>query len=153
MNDTEARRGRALARLGVLVGEWSEQVDLPDVPAGRVSFEWALDGQFLVQRSTIPDPTFPDSVGIIAVAGDGAGYVLHYFDSRGVVRTYAMTLDEHTWTQLRDRADFTPLHFAQRFTGTLTDDGKTITAIWETRDPGKHWRKDFDVTYRREQMQ
>jgi hypothetical protein len=151
MNDAEARRVRALARLGVLVGEWSEQIDLPDVPAGRVSFQWTLDRQFLLQRCTIGDPNFPDSIGVIAVCDDGAGYTLHYFDSRGVVRTYAMTLDEHTWTLLRDTADFTPLHFAQRFTGTFADDGQTITAIWETRDPGKHWRKDFNVTYRRQQ--
>src|SRR5262249_57694860 len=100
MNDTEARRGRALARLGVLVGEWSEQVDLPDVPAGRMSFEWALDRQFLVQRSTIPHPNFPDSIGIIAATADGTGYMLHYFHSRPVVPIYPITLHEHTWTLL-----------------------------------------------------
>jgi hypothetical protein len=111
-----------------------------------MSFEWTLDGQFLIQRSEIPDPAFPDTLAIIAVTPDGAGYTQHYFDSRGVVRTYAMTLDQHTWTLRRDKPDFTPLDFAQRFTGAFAADGHTITATWETREQGGRWRKDFGVT-------
>jgi hypothetical protein len=149
MGDTDTRRRRALAELTVLIGDWAEQVDLSDVPAGRMSFEWALDGQYLVQRSDIPEPSFPDSLAIIAVAADGTGYTQHYFDSRGVVRTYAMTLEDRTWTLLRDRPDFTPLNFAQRFTGTFSDDGETITAVWERSDDSQHWRTDFTLTYTR----
>ncbi len=73
----------------------------------------------------------------------------HYFDARGVVRSYAMTLDDRTWTLLRDQPDATPLHFAQRFTGIIAADTNTITAIWETSGDGQHWRKDFDLTYTR----
>src|SRR6266496_4351158 len=103
MDDTASVRASALARLEALVGDWTEQVNLPGTPAGRMSVEWILDGQFLIQRSQIPGPDFPDSVAVIAVTPNGTGYTQHYFDSRGVVRTYAMTLDEHTWTLLRDR--------------------------------------------------
>jgi hypothetical protein len=138
-----------LERLQVLVGGWTERVDLPGVPAGRMSFEWILAGQFLLQRSEIPQPEFPDSIGIIAAAADGTGYTLHYFDARGVVRTYAMTLDERTWTLQRTEPDFTPLHFKQRFIGTFAVDGNTITASWQRSDDGVHWRKDFDLTYTR----
>jgi len=149
MDDTASVRASALARLEALVGDWTEQVNLPGTPAGRMSVEWILDGQFLIQRSQIPGPDFPDSVAVIAVTPDGTGYTQHYFDSRGVVRTYAMTLDQHTWTLLRDRPDFTPLHFAQRFTATFTADGNTITATWESSDDGEHWHKDFDLIYTR----
>ncbi len=149
MDDTAAVRASALARLEALVGDWTEQVNLPGTPAGRMSVEWILDGQFLIQRSQIPGPDFPDSVAVIAVTPDGTGYTQHYFDSRGVVRTYAMTLDQHTWTLLRDRPDFTPLHFAQRFTATFTTDGNTITATWESSDDGEQWHKDFDLIYTR----
>lgn len=130
----------------MLAGTCSERVDLPGIPSGRVSFEWVLDGQFLLRRSDIPDPAFPGSLGVIAPAEDGAGYVQHYFDSRGVVRRYAMTLDEHRWTLLRSRRDATPLHFWQRFTGTFTD---AITATWERSDDGQHWHTNFDLTYTR----
>jgi hypothetical protein len=149
MNDAEPARRRALARLDALVGDWTEQVDIPGMPAGRMSFEWILDGQFLLQRSEIPNPEFPDSVAIIAPAADGTGYVQQYFDSRGVARTYAMTLEERTWTLLRNRPDFTPLNFAQRFTGSFAADGNTIIAAWETSDDGEHWHKDFDLSYTR----
>lgn len=150
MDDTDARPHNALAQLSVLIGDWAEQVKLPDVPAGGMTFEWALDGQYLVQRSHIPEPGFPASLTIIAVAAGGTGYTQHYFDSRGVVRTYVMTLDDRTWTLLRDRPDFTPLHFAQRFTGTFSDDGDTITATWERSDDGQErWRTDFTLTYTR----
>jgi hypothetical protein len=114
-----------------------------------MNFEWMLDGQFLLQRSETPGPEFPDSIGIIAVAADGAGYTQHYFDSRGVVRAYVMTLDERTWTLRRDAPDFTPLQFRQRFTGTFAADGNTITASWQSSDDGLSWRTDFDLTYTR----
>jgi dihydrofolate reductase len=114
MNDSNSTQS-TLERLQVLVGDWIERVELPGVPAGRMSFEWMLDGQFLLQRSEIPQQDFPDSIGIIAGSGDSAGYTLYYFDSRGVVRTYAMTLDERTWALQRTRPDLTPLDFRQRF--------------------------------------
>src|SRR6266566_6549454 len=59
------------------------------------------------------------------------------------------TLDERTWTLLRDQPDFTPLNFSQRFTGTFDANGTSITATWETSDDGEHWRKDFGLTYTR----
>src|SRR5262249_26334879 len=102
VNDIESTRRRALAQLEVLVGEWTEQVHLPAAPMGRMSFPWTLDGHYLLQRSQIPDPDFPDSLAIIAVNVDGTGCTQYYFDSRGVVRTYAMTLDDQIWTVLRD---------------------------------------------------
>src|SRR6266536_1502890 len=149
MDDTASIRRSALARLDALVGDWTEQVNLPGMLAGRMSFEWTLDRQFLIQRSEIAEPDFPDSLAVIAVTADGTGYTQHYFDSRGIVRTYVMTLDERTWTLQRNRPDFTPLRFAQRFTGTFAADGNTISATWETSDDGEHWHKDFDLTYTR----
>ena len=147
MPNDESGRTRALARLKAFVGEWIEQVDLPDVPPGRIVFEWILDGQYLLQRSEIPDPQFPDSIAIIALNADGVRYTQHYFDSRGVVRVYGMSLDEGRWTLVRSAPDFTPLNFSQRLTGTFAADGRTITAWWESSDDGVHWHKDFDLTY------
>jgi len=153
-DDGGSVRHRALARLGGLVGNWTEHVHIPGVLAGQMSFEWVLDAQFLLQRSTIPGTEFPDSIGIIAVAedgdaGDAGRFVQHYFDARGVSRHYAMALDERTWTLLRDQPDGTPLHFLQRFTGTFADNGTTISAVWERSDDGRRWRTDFALTYTR----
>jgi hypothetical protein len=137
----------ALERLEAFVGEWREQVELPGVPSGRMTFAWELEHRFLLQRSRIDDPAFPDSLCVIAVDADGAGYTQHYFDARGVVRIYAMGFANGIWTLVRDAPDFTPLSFAQRFTGTFTEDGRTIHGAWESSPDGATWKRDFDVTY------
>ncbi len=78
----------------------------------------------------------------------GDAYTQHYFDSRGVVRLYAMTFRDGICTPMRDSPDFTPLDFWQRFTGRFSADGNTISCTWETGD-GSSWNKDFDLTYAR----
>lgn len=45
--------------------------------------------------------------------------------------------------------DFTPLEFAQRFTGTFSEDGDTISGAWEKCFSGGDWLHDFDLIYRR----
>jgi hypothetical protein len=146
MHDDRADATPALSRLEALVGEWTEQVANPS-PPGRMVFEWALGAWFIVQRSEIPHPDCADSMAIIAVDANCETYTQHYFDSRGVVRVYKMSLNNRTWTLLRDGPDFTPLEFSQRFTGTFADDGQTINATWETAIDGVHWEKDFDLEY------
>ncbi|MFI6935265.1 hypothetical protein [Streptomyces sp. NPDC050287] len=143
----------ALKRLDVLVGEWVVESGFPDLaaPAGRTVFEWTLDGRFLVQRSEIPVPEAPDSTAIVATDPETGAYTQHYFDSRGIVRLYAMTFAGGVWRLLRETPDFSPLAFRQRFTGQVADDGDTIHGVWETSptDGPPAWEQDFTVTYRR----
>lgn len=145
-----SERADGRAALDVFVGEWTEQVLVDGVPPGRVVFEWALDGHYLIQRSDIPQPKFPDSIAIIAYDADTDSYTQHYFDSRGVVRIYKMSLREGVWTLLRTEPDFTPLDFSQRFEGTFSAAGDTIDGRWETsHDGGGQWETDFALTYLR----
>ena len=143
----------ALQRLQVFIGEWRMELALsrPSPMAGpaRSIFAWELDGQFLVQRSEVPDRKAPNSIAIVAYEPDRKAYRQHYFDSRGVVRVYAMTFDGSIWTLLRNTPDFTPLDFSQRFTGRFSDDGHTISGTWETSRDGSTWVRDFDLTYSR----
>ena len=80
---------------------------------------------------------------------ESKAYSQHYFDSRGVVRVYVMTLTDRIWTLLREKPDFSPLDFSQRFTGTFSDDAKTILGRWERSTDGSTWDQDFDLTYRK----
>lgn len=138
------------AALEVFVGEWTEEVLLPDAPAGRAVFDWALGGKYLLQRADSPLPEFPDGLMLIAYDDDTGAHTQHYFDSRGVVRVYKMSLRDGVWTLLRDEPDFSPLSFSQRFEGTFSADGDTIDGRWETsHDGGAHWEIDFGLRYTR----
>ena len=142
----------ALARLDVLAGEWIVEVSFPgggDAPAARSTFEWALDRQFLIQRTEVPVPEAPDAMMIVSADPQTGAYTQHYYDSRGVVRLYAMSLADGVWTLTRESPDFTPLDFRQRFTGTFSADGNTITGAWESSRDGGGWEHDFALTYRR----
>jgi len=44
---------------------------------------------------------------------------VEHADSRWVTRLYSMTFEDGTWTLLRDKPDFSPLHFSQRYVGQL----------------------------------
>jgi hypothetical protein len=140
-------------RLQPFIGEWKMEAEFPQTgptgDAGTSVFEWILGGQFLVQRSQIPHPAAPEGFAIMGLSPDGEAYTQHYFDSRGVVRVYAMTFDDGEWTLLRDSPDFTPLSFSQRFTGTFSHDGDTIRGQWERSDDGSSWELDFHLTYTR----
>ena len=163
-------RSEALARLDVFVGEWAMEARFPGdtIPGGtivgdkstpsdaaeagptvRSRFEWTLDRQFLLQRTEIPIPEAPDSLAIIGADLETGAYTQHYYDSRGVARLYAMSLDDRVWSLVREAPDFTPLAFRQRFTGTFSEDANTITGAWEMGSIGGEWKHDFALTYRR----
>ncbi len=149
MHDDETRTA-ALARLRPLIGAWTLETSLGEPGSVRAScvFEWALDGQFLLQRSAIDLPEAPDALSVIAFAPETGEFTQHYFDSRGVVRIYAMTFSDGRWTLRRETADFTPLPFSQRFTAELEDDGSAIRGRWERTEPGgSEYALDFELTY------
>jgi hypothetical protein len=123
-------------RLAPFIGEWAVASSLSD-DLGTATFEWILGGRFMVQRVEIAHPDAPDSFAILGYEDDG--YVQHYFDSRGVVRRYEMSLEGGVWTLWRDEPGF-----AQRWTGTFSDDGNTIAGAWELNG-----EKDFEMTYTR----
>jgi hypothetical protein len=67
---------------------------------------------------------------------------MHYFDPRGVARIFEMSLSDGVWKIWRTSPDF-----SQRFTGTFSDNSKTITGFWEKSSDGTNWEHDFDMTY------
>jgi hypothetical protein len=148
MQENQPDSNPAMARLAALVGEWTQEVDVTGVPVGRTVFEWVLGGSFLAQRNEIPHPDFPDSLAIIAADSGAETYTQHYFDSRGVARIYNMTFGERKWTLVRETQDFTPLDFAQRFTGIFEDES-TIDGTWERSEDGVIWKRDFSLSFKK----
>jgi hypothetical protein len=142
----------SLEPLEPLLGEWRLMAVFKDQPSAdigaRARFEWLPGQKFLVQRWEVPIPEAPDGIAIIGPDPQSEGnYLQHYFDSRGVARVYRMSFSSGVWKLWRDTPDFSPLDFSQRFTGTFSDDGRTIAGPWELRYEGKAWEHDFDLTY------
>jgi hypothetical protein len=141
--------------LAPLVGEWSlamvmpgdERPDpLPDVGA-RTAWEWLGDSDLLLQRWSIPVDGAPDGLAVIGWDEGRGSFLQHYFDERTVARVYELRLDSGRLTLERTRPDFSPLHFSQRYVGTVTED--RIDGAWFMAEDHETWAKDFDLVYTR----
>jgi hypothetical protein len=149
--ETQLKTNPALERLGVLAGEWDVQMSSmsfhPDPSAvvnWHVSFEWLEGGIFMVQHEEGLGPDVPHGTWIIGPDDDVGTYCVLHYDSRGVSRIYQMSLNGSTWKIWRDFPSF-----SQRFTGTFSEDRKTIKAQWKKSNDGSAWEHDFDLTYTR----
>jgi hypothetical protein len=109
---------------------------------GSITFEWFEGGHFLVERSHNDHELSPDTISVIGAPEGGGGLVMEYFDSRGVRRTYRVSLDDGVLRMWRDDPGF-----AQRFCAALGHD--QFEGRWQlARTPGD-WQDDLSVTYRR----
>jgi hypothetical protein len=139
---------QALRRLDPLVGEWAlEAIGRDGEPwpgGGRVTFEWHASGAHLVQRATVEIPEAPDGVSIIGCDAANGTYFQLYSDDRGVCRVYEMSIGGGEWKLWRQGEPF-----SQRFAGTFSEDGNTITGRWEIAEDGSNYTTDFDLIFRR----
>ena len=129
-----------------LIGEWVEEATFPNgdvMDAGRSTYAWLEGGGYLIQRSVSPAP-FPNGVSVYGPTVEGDRIVQHYFDSRGVARVYDIALEHGVLRLSRDDEDF-----AQRYTGTFSDDGSAIEGAWERTAHDGTWVPDVALTYRR----
>jgi hypothetical protein len=139
------RRHSALEAFEALVGTWDTDATHPlfeGVVTGSVTYEWLEGGHFLVQRSHNDHEQFPDAICVIGAPETGDGLLMEYFDSRGVRRTYGISLDDGVLRIWRDQPGFD-----QRAVATLGPDGFEV--LYQlARTPGE-WNDDLRATYRR----
>jgi hypothetical protein len=139
---------RSIKQFDVLVGEWTMEGHHPQLPStlyGTSKFEWLQDGALLVWHFNWDAGNgIPNAYSIIGRDDAVEACSMLYTDERGVGRIYQMTLEGNTWKQWRDSADF-----AQRMTGTISEDGHTITTQGEMSHDGSTWEPDLSLTYTR----
>jgi len=155
-DDLPAGRPTSLDRLDALTGPWEMEAIFDagyfgpgsaEVTArgGRTTFEWVQGRFFLIQRFVAENPVAPSGIAIIGAGQEPGTFQQHYYDSRGVTRVYQMSLDNGVWRLWRDAPGF-----CQRYTGRISDGGKTITGAWEKSTDGREWAHDFRLTYIKE---
>ena len=136
----------ALARLELLVGEWTIVATWSggETWPGRATIEWHESGAHLVQRGALDHPQAPDNVSVMGCDAANGTYFYLYSDERGVCRVYEMSIDDGEWKLWRQGEPF-----AQRFSATFSDDGNTITGRWDIAEDGTRYETDFDMVFSR----
>jgi hypothetical protein len=133
-----------LAALDPLVGGWGSEATHPMFPStvvtGCMTYEWLEGERFLIQRSSMDHPDFPDSVSVIGFAGDEL--TAHYFDSRGVFRVYRVAMEGDTLRMWRDAPGF-----SQRLEARLSSDGTTLAGAWQLSRDDETWDDDLSITF------
>jgi hypothetical protein len=128
-----------------LIGTWGTESTHPmleEVVPGAIRFEWLEGGHFLIQRWRNDHELFPDGIALIGAGEPFDGLQMEYFDSRGVRRTYAVSLTGGVLRMWRDEPGF-----GQRFAATLAPDA--FEGQWEVAETPGDWRDDVKVRYRR----
>src|ERR1700712_2156137 len=141
MNDNE----RDMRPFDALVGTWATEATHPQldgVASGRATFEWLDGGKFLIQRTSFEHDLIPNAMSVIGAPEAGDGLVMEYFDSRGVRRTYGVSLDDGVLRMWRDHPGFD-----QRFEATLAPEA--FEGRWQLAKEPHAWRDDLEVAYRR----
>lgn len=138
-------RDPALEPFDALIGTWATEATHPLVDAvvpGTITFEWLEGGHFVVEHSSNDHESFPDAISVIGPPESGDGLVMEYFDSRGVRRTYGISLNDGVLRIWRDAPGFD-----QRYSATLAPD--TFEGQFQLAETPGDWQDDLRVIYRR----
>jgi hypothetical protein len=139
-------RDPAIAPFDALIGTWDTAATHPALPGvvvpGTVTYEWLQGGHFVIQRSHNEHDLFPDAICLIGAPEDGDGLVMEYFDSRGVRRTYGISLADGVLRVWRDAPGFD-----QRLAVRIADEG--FEGVYQLAETPGEWKDDLRVTYRR----
>ena len=138
-------RPPALDRLNVFIGRWLTEgatVATPTAPSVRILasdiYEWAPGGEFIVHPvySRIGERDF-GGLEVIAYDPSTNQFRTHFFDRTGRAITETLTFRDDSWIWQGDH---------HRCTGTISEDGRTITARHEVSDDGLRWSPSMTVT-------
>ena len=138
-------RDPALAPFDVLIGTWETEAVhrlVDEVVRGTMSLEWLEGGHYLIQRSRNEHELFPDAICVIGAPEEGEGLAMEYFDSRGVRRTYSISLQDGVLRIWRDAPGFD-----QRYIAKVAPD--TFEGRFQLAETPGEWTDDMKVTYRR----
>jgi hypothetical protein len=138
-------RDPALEPFDALIGSWATEANhrlVEGIVTGTVTYEWLEGGHFLIQRSHTDHELFPDGISVIGAPETGDGLVMEYFDSRGVRRTYNISLQDGVLCIWRDHPGFD-----QRFSAKVDDE--VFEGVFQLAETPGEWQDDMKVTYRR----
>jgi hypothetical protein len=106
--------------------------------------EWRTTGAFLIMRSEVDEPRFPDGVAIIGSSDIAGTFAMIYFDERGTSRIFQVSVGDRTVTWRRDDPDF-----SQSLTITAEGGDRLVSQGRMTTKDGI-WTDDLSQLFTRE---
>ena len=141
----------AYERLEALIGRWRTEgwtTEEPGAPAARIdaldTYERLPGGALLHLVDARVGDLKVEGAELIGYDPERQTYLTQYFGSDGPTAYEATLTDEDGALVWRMRSA------ANRFTGTFSDDGNTITGHWEAVDGESNWRPWMDITLTRQ---
>jgi hypothetical protein len=134
----------ALKQLDAFVGRWNTTGDIkasPYGPAGKLigtdTYEWLTGGFFLVHYVDVRmGDQKNESIEMIGYDAARQTYPMHSFDSQGNHIVMQAGVVGNTWTFTGE---------SMRFTGEISEDGKSISGKWEYLRDNSRWQHWLEV--------
>lgn len=107
----------------------------PSSPAARIegvdTYEWLPGGFFLMHKidARVGDEEIK-GIEIIGYDASSQTYPTRSFDNKGNTGAYQASVRDGVWTFRGE---------AERFTGSFSDGGDTLTGAWERSSDGSKW--------------
>jgi hypothetical protein len=135
-------------QLEPLIGDWrtsGSTIATASEPAiefnGTDSYEWLEGGFFVLHRVDVLLGGQPvKGVETIWYDPPSGAYRTHFVDVGGNTSAYEVRLDGRTWTMASQ---------SERFSGSFSEDRKTLSGRWERKGGGSNWELWMDVTLMR----
>jgi len=125
-----------------MLGSWTLTMHHSEVPGppvtGRQRYERTLDGAFVMLQWEYDHPDFPNAIALFSETE------CHYFDVRGVIRVFDVTIDDDGWSMIRIDDEF-----SQRFVARFDGPDAVTWSGDRSADRGATWEHDFTMELRR----
>jgi len=135
------RRLRKLIGRWIVEGQFVGGHEAMDV-RGSVTCTWLVKDALAVwrERSTVA----PKTISVMGADDNQNAFTILHSDERGVVRRLKMALTARRWTWVRRVPGF-----SQRLVGRIAPNGRVIRVTCDKSADGRHWMRDFNLTYKK----
>ena len=140
----QQRPGREHRRLEIFIGRWNTEgitratESIPSVRVnGTDTYEWLEGGFFLIHHVDVN--MGDDKIRAIEIVGYDdhiKKYPMNFFDSLGNSGTYMASVENGIWKFSGN---------SERATVQFSDDGNTMTALWEQQMENSKWQPWMDM--------
>ncbi|MCD6063173.1 MAG: hypothetical protein K0R82_1084 [Flavipsychrobacter sp.] len=130
-------------QLSVFAGNWKTTGQTAEgiMVEATDSYEWLPGAWFLLHRwDAVMGEDKSSGIEILGYDAEKQAFHSRFYDDQGNTDAYVIQHEESTWKFERP---------GERSTVNVSDDGNTLTVLWETADENGNWKIWMNVVLRR----